>query len=473
MSYTENEIKQIVDDQRSFFQTNATLDVQWRIEQLRRLRRAVVAHRTDFEVALRADLGRTPFEGTLCDVLPTLLEIDDMLRHLRRWAKPECRFSGPLCFPSLRTKVYFMPFGVTLVISPFNFPILLSLSVMAASIAAGNTVVLKTSSKSTACTAALKRVVEETFPRNFAAVIDGGHDVADLCLAQRFDKIFYTGSPAVGRHVLAEAAKNLTPVTLELGGENGNWAVVRKDADLKDAARKIAFFKLLNAGQICINVNQVAVAEEVAESFLSELKAAFYKMIGPEPELSDEYPKLITQAAYDKCAAEAETVRSRIVYGGKGDRQSLKYAPTVVFPVCVDEPIVQHELFSPLLPVVPFKDDDVDSLLEVIASREHPLAFYLFTRSRRWAERVMRSQQYGGGCINEVCNHLMASGAPFGGTGHSGMGAYHGIYGFREFTHPQTVLWGSTHFNLPLRYHPYSGKAARWKAFVIGLMMRK
>jgi aldehyde dehydrogenase (NAD+) len=309
----------------------------------------------------------------------------------------------------------------------------------------------------------MKRFFAEVFPPEYVTLIDGGHDVADMCLAQRFDKIFYTGSPSVGKHVMAEAAKNLTPVALELGGETGNWCVVRKDADLKDAARKIAFFKLLNAGQICININQIAVAKEVAEPFLEELKKAFTKQIGENPMTNEEYPKLITEAAYDKCAKLADEYRDRIIYGGVGDRSSCKYAPTIIYPVNQDEHIVQHELFCPLLPVVPFPDAEVDAMMETIAEREHPLAMYLFTKDMKWANRTMQTQQYGGGCINEVCIHLMVKGVPFNGTGHSGMGAYHGEWGFREFTHPQTVLKGHTRFNLPLREHPYSGKAGEWK----------
>ena len=310
------------------------------------------------------------------------------------------------------------------------------------------------------------------FPPEYITLIDGGHDVADLCLAQRFDKIFYTGSPAVGKHVLAEAAKNLTPVALELGGETGNWCVVRKDADLKDAARKIAFFKITNAGQICININQIAVAEEVAEPFLAELKKAFISQIGEHAEDNPEYPKLITDGAYDKCARLADEYRDRIVFGGVGNKETRCYAPTMIYPVGIDEPIVQHELFCPLLPIVPFKDAEVDALMETVADREHPLAMYLFTKDMRWANRVMQTQQYGGGCINEVCIHMMVKGVPFNGTGHSGMGAYHGEWGFREFTHPQTVLKGRTRFNLPLREHPYSGKAGETKMKLLKLFER-
>lgn len=470
MEHTE--IEQLVARQRTFFNSGQTLDVKWRIAQLKKLRAAVVAHELEFEQALNEDLGRSAVEAYLCDIIPIITEIDETIRGLRRWARPECHFSGLMCFPSVTTKVYKVPYGVTLIISPFNFPMLLTIGVLTASIAGGNTAVIKASSKSKACTEVLKRFFAETFPPEYVTLVDGGHDVADICLAQRFDKIFYTGSPAVGKHVMAEAAKNLTPVALELGGETGNWCVVRKDADLKDAARKIAFFKLCNAGQICININQVAVAEEVADTFLEELKAAFDKQIGPAPEQNPEYPKLITEAAYDKCAALAEEYRDRIVYGGKGCRETRKYAPTIIYPVGVDEDIVQHELFNPLLPIVAYKDCEIEQLMDTIASREHPLAMYLFTSNKRWAKRTMKKMQYGGGCINEVCIHLMVKGVPFNGTGHSGMGAYHGVWGFREFTHPSTVLIGSSRFNLPLREHPYSGKAGKTKMKILRLFGR-
>lgn len=469
---SEDEIREIVAAQRRFFRTGETLPVKWRIQQLKRLKAAVIAHTDEFSAALAEDLGRSEVEAYLCDVGPIIVEINEMISGLRRWSRPEWHFSGLMCFPSIVTKVYKMPYGVSLVISPFNFPILLTIGVVAAAMCGGNTVVVKSSSKSAACTAVLKRFFAEVFPPEYITLIDGGHDVADICLAQRFDKIFYTGSPAVGKHVLTEAAKNLTPVALELGGETGNWCVVRADADLKDAARKIAFFKLTNAGQICININQIAVAEEVAKPFMEELKKAFISQIGEHAETNPEYPKLITDAAYNKCAKLADEYRERIVFGGNGDPATRKFAPTMIYPVGINEQIVQHELFCPLLPIVPFKDAEVDTLMEVIADREHPLAMYLFTKNMRWANRVMQTQQFGGGCINEVCIHMMVKGVPFNGTGHSGMGAYHGEWGFREFTHPQTVLKGSTRFNLPLREHPYSGEAGRKKMFLLRLFER-
>ena len=463
MPYTQETVHEIVVKQRQFFRTGVTLDVNWRMEQLRKLKQAVLDREAQLEAALYEDLGKSPTEAYLCDLGPVIVEVNEILRGLRKWARPERHFSGLMCFPSTSTTVYKMPYGVSLIISPFNFPILLTLGVLAAAISGGNTAMLKTSSKSAASTRALKELVADTFPEEFVTVIDGGHDVADMCLEERFDKIFYTGSPAVAKHVLEKASRHLTSVALELGGETGNWCIVRKDADLRDAARKIAFFKLCNAGQICININQIAVAEEVAETFLDELRRAFVRQIGEKPEQNPDYPKLITPAVYDKCVRLTEQYRDRLIFGGVGDREALRFAPTVLYPVGMDEDIVQQELFCPLLPVVPFRDSETDALLDVISKREHPLAMYVFTRDKAWARSVMTTQQYGGGCINEVCIHMMVKGVPFNGTGHSGMGVYHGEWGFREFTHPQTVLLGRTRFNLSLREHPYSGDAGKRK----------
>ena len=469
MAWTQETVHETVLAQRQFFRTGTTLDVDWRKEQLRKLKAAVIRHREALEQALHEDLGKSPTEAWLCDIGPAIVEINEILKGLARWARPERHFSGLMCFPSTATTVYKMPYGVSLIISPFNFPVVLTLGVLAAALCGGNTAVIKASSKSAASTKALRQLIAETFPAEYVTLIDGGHDVADLCLAERFDKIFYTGSPEVAKHVLAEASRNLTSVALELGGETGNWCVIRKDADLRDAARKIAFFKLCNAGQVCININQIAVAEEVADAFLTELKAAFIRQIGEKPEENPEYPKLITEAAFDRCARLARAHEDRIVFGGTGNRETRRFAPTVIYPVGIDEDIVQHELFCPLLPVVPYKDAEADRVMEVIADREHPLSLYVFTRDMKWAKAVMSTQQYGGGCINEVCIHMMVRGVPFNGTGHSGMGAYHGEWGFREFTHPQTVLKGRTKLNLPLREHPYSGKAGERKRKLLEL----
>lgn len=455
---TKDNIHKIVLSQKEYFASGVTLPVSFRIEQLKKLKKAIIDHSKELIDALHEDLNRSDVEAYLTDIGPNILEINEYIKGLKKWAKPERHFSGLVCFPSIFTKVYKMPYGVSLIISPFNFPVLLSLGVLAASIAGGNTSIIKASSKSKACTKAMQEIIKETFDERYITLIDGGHDVADYLLEEKVDKIFYTGSPSVGKHVMEMASKNLVPVTLELGGENGNWAVVRKDADIKDAARKIAFFKLCNSGQICININQVAVEESIAQKFLLELKNEFIRQIGECAYDNPDYPKLISQSAYEKIAKEAEKYADRIYFGGKGDKASQRFNPTIIYPISPDEEIANHEIFGPLLPVVPYKDDEIDDLLKIIASREHGLALYLFTKNMKWAKKVMSSQQYGGGCVNEVCIHLMVKGVPFNGTGHSGMGAYHGIWGFREFTHPSTVLFGKTHFNLSLREHPYTSK---------------
>ncbi|MBR4145543.1 MAG: aldehyde dehydrogenase family protein, partial [Lachnospiraceae bacterium] len=258
MEYTAESIHDIVLKQRKFFRTGKTLDVNWRIRQLLRLKQALIANQAQLQEALYEDLRKSPMEAYLVDIGPVIVEINEIVKGLKKWAKPEKHFSGLMCFPSTSTTVYKMPYGVSLIISPFNFPVVLTLGVLAASICGGNTAVIKASSKSAATTEALRKLIADTFPEKYATVIGGGHDVADICLDERFDKIFYTGSPAVAKHVMERASRNLTSVALELGGETGNWAVVRKDANLKDTARKIAFFKLCNAGQICININQIA-----------------------------------------------------------------------------------------------------------------------------------------------------------------------------------------------------------------------
>lgn len=470
--WNKEKIHKTVLSQRKYFLSGETLDVNFRIEQLKKLRNAIETHEKDILKALHEDLGRSDAEGYFCDIGSCILEINEYIKGLKRWSRPELHYSGLTCFPSLFTKVYKIPYGVTLIISPFNFPFLLSFGVLAAAIAGGNTAIIKASSKSAASTACMAKIIKETFDSKYITLVDGGHDIADMCLEERFDKIFYTGSPKVAKHVMEMAAKNLTPVALELGGETGNWAIIRKDADLVDAANKIAFFKACNAGQICININQIAVDKSVAKQFIDELIKAFKKQLGDDPITNDEYPKLITKSAYDKCDEEAKLYKKRIVYGGYGNRDSQKYCPTIIYPVKINEDIVNHELFCPLLPIVEYSEEKLSDLINTIETREHPLAMYLFTKDIAWADNLMSRMQYGGGCINEVCIHMMVKGVPFNGTGHSGMGAYHGIWGFREFTHPSAVLKGYNKFNLPLRVHPYSGKKNAYKMKLLKLFER-
>lgn len=470
--WTQEKIDKLIASQRKFFREGKTLDVDFRIRQLKKLKKAVQDHEKEIAGALYADLGRSPTEAYLLDTGPVIAETNEMIRGVKKWARPEIHYSGMACFPSMVTRVFKMPYGVTLIISPFNFPFVLTLGVLAAAIAGGNTAVIRTSSKSPHSTALIRKILGEIYPEYYVALVEGGHDTAELLLERRFDKIFYTGSPRVGAHVMEKAARNLTPVALELGGETGNWCIVRKDADIRDAARKIAFFKIANSGQICININQAAVAEEVADSFLKALREEMIRQIGEEPLQNPEYPRLISKEAYDKCAAWADSCRDRIYWGGKGDPETLRFEPTVIYPADPGEAVASQELFAPLLPVVPYRDCEIDALLDLIGEREHGLSLYLFTKDLKWARKVMASQQYGGGCINEVCLHFMVKGVPFGGVGHSGMGACHGKWGFMEFTHPSTVLTGASFGNLPLREHPYGGGRGDWKLPLLRLFER-
>jgi aldehyde dehydrogenase (NAD+) len=463
---SEQNVHDIVNSQKLFFSSGKTLDIKFRLAQLKSLKKAVESHEGALVSALNKDLGRQKVEAYICDVGIVIAEINEAIHHLRKWSRTEVHFSGMICFPSLFTRVYKMPYGVSLIMSPYNFPFTLSLGVLVAAISGGNTAVIKASSKTPNCTQALQDLIADTFPPEYITVIAGGHDVADMCLNECFDKIFYTGSTKVGKHVLECASKNLTSTALELGGENGNWCIIRKDANVKDAARKLAFFKMFNSGQVCINVNQVAVAKEIAKEFIDEFKKAVISQIGEHACLNPEYACLVNDSAYEKCAREAEEYRDRIVFGGEGCPETRKYSPTLIYPVDINEPIVQHELFCPLLPVVPFDDEAIYDLLATISTREHGLSLYLFTSDIKWAKKTMGRMQYGNGGINEVCMQITVKGVPFNGTGHSGMGAYHGEWGFREFTHPSTVLMGSRHFNTSLREHPYEGtKFNKYKFF--------
>ena len=269
---TREDIQEIVASQRKFFATGKTLDIRFRIEQLKALKAALYKYEDAICGALNKDLGRHKVEAYVCDIGLIIAEINEAIHHVKKWNRTEVHFSGLVPFPSIFTRVYKVPYGVSLIMSPYNFPFLLSLGVLVAAISGGNTAVLKASSKTPNCTKALQDLIADTFPPEYITVLGGGHDVADMCLNERFDKIFYTGSTNVGKHVLECAAQNLTSTALELGGENGNWCIVRKDADIKDAARKLAFIKMFNSGQVCINVNQVAVASEIADEFIQFFK---------------------------------------------------------------------------------------------------------------------------------------------------------------------------------------------------------
>ncbi len=458
MEYTKDYVSNLVKKQKEYFNSGETLSISFRLKQLKLLKKMLLDNQDLLIETLYLDLGRSETEAYLFDIGATLKEINENIKNVKKWAKKEIHYSGLLAFPSTKTYVYKMPYGVSAIVSPFNFPVFLSLSVLASSIAAGNTAILKTSSKSKHTTDVLIKIISQTFNDKYIAILGGGHDVSDYLLQEKVDKIFYTGSPRIGKHVLDLAKDNLVPVTLELGGEEGNWCIIRKDADIMDAARKIAFCKIANSGQICININSVLVAKQISGDFINKLKMAIKKQIGESPLLNKEYPRMIGETSFNNAVNDIKKYQSRIIFGGRYDSSALKIEPTLIYPVYMNEEIVRRELFSPLLPIVEINDDEIDNMIEIIDSREHPLAMYIFTKNIKWAKKVMSKSQFGGGAINEVLIHSLITGVPFNGVGHSGMGAYHGEWGFKEFSHPQTVLIGKTKGNLSLREHPYNKK---------------
>lgn len=458
MEYTKEYVNSLVKNQKDYFNSGATLPISFRIKQLKRLKKMLLDNENLLIEALHLDLGRSETEAYLFDIASSLLEINENIKNIKKWAKKEVHYSGLLAFPSTKTYVYKLPYGVSAIISPFNFPVFLSIGVLVASIGAGNTAILKTSSKSKHTTDVLIKIISETFPSNYISILGGGHDVSDYLLQEKVDKIFYTGSPRIGKHVLDLAKDNLVPVTLELGGEEGNWCIIRKDADIKDAARKIAFCKIANSGQICININSLLVAKEISNEFIKELKKAIIKQIGENPLNNKDYPKMIGETSFNTAINDINKYQERIIFGGGYDLSSLKIEPTLIYPVDINEDIVRKELFSPLLPIVETKDQEIEKMIKLIDTREHPLAMYIFTKDIKWAKKIMSTSQFGGGAINEVLIHSLIKGVPFNGVGHSGMGAYHGEWGFKEFSHPQTVLLGKSRGNLSLREHPYNKK---------------
>lgn len=458
MEYTQEYIHELVNKQKAFFKTNVTLSVKYRINALKRLKKMILNHEEELIKALHEDLGRSEGEAYLFDIASTILEINENIKGVKKWSKPERHYSGLLAFPSTKTMVYKIPYGVSLIIAPFNFPILLSLGVLTATLAAGNTAIIKTSSKSIKTTETLERLIKKTFSSEYITLLGGGHDVSDYLLDEKIDKIFYTGSPRIGRHVLEKASKNLVSTALELGAENGNWAIVRKDADIKDAARKIAFIKIANSGQICVNVNAVLIERSIAYNFIEELKKEISRQIGSDASKNEQYSKMINKRAFDNVINDLNKYHDRIIYGGTFNSETLKISPTLLYPIDIEEEVVNRELFSPLLPLVLFDDSEIDKNLSILGNREHPLSLYIFTKDMKWAKRVMSSSQYGGGGVNEVLMQTMIKGVPFNGVGHSGMGSYHGEWGFKEFSHPSTVIFGKRKFILSLKEHPYTKK---------------
>ena len=452
---TQEAIQALLGRQRAYFAGGGTLPVPARIRALERLEQALLAHEEDLYQALRADLGKSRTESYLCEVGLTLSELRYVRRHVKAWSRRRPALPSLAQLPG-RCFLQPEPYGVVLILSPWNYPVLLTLEPLIGALAAGNCAVVKPSAYSPNTSAVLSALIEEALPQEHAAVIQGGRQENQALLGQKFDYIFFTGSVSVGREVMAQAATHLTPVTLELGGKSP--CIVDGTADLALAARRIVFGKFLNCGQTCVAPDYLLVQREKKDALLAQIAREIVRMYGEHPLESPDYGKIINEKHFRRLLGLLDS--DKLVLGGERDPAALRIAPTILDNVTGEDPVMQEEIFGPILPVLP-----VDSLEEAIAfvrERPRPLALYLFTSSREAERRVFSQLSFGGGCVNDTILHLASSHLPFGGVGDSGMGAYHGKYSFLTFSHEKGILKTSTRLDVPLRYPPHTVRKERW-----------
>lgn len=447
------ETAEIVQRQRAYFATGATRPVGARIEALTRLQTYVQAKQADICAALQADLHKAPFESYMSEIGMVLDELRYAIGHVRAWAKPT-RVRTPLAQFPARSRIYQEPYGVALIMAPWNYPFLLSVDPLIGALAAGNCAVVKPSAYAPHTSAALAEMARACFSPAHVTVVQGGRAENTALLEQRFDTIFFTGSVAVGKQVMEKAARHLTPVTLELGGKSP--CIVDGTVDLALTARRLMFGKVLNAGQTCVAPDYVLVKQEVQQALAAELQAAATAYLGAEPVKNPEYPSIINAKHFARLQAMLDG--QPVYFGGQMDAAQRKIAPTVL-PATADSPCMQEEIFGPLLPLVPYQT--LEQAIAWIQQREKPLALYLFTRDAQTKRRVLEQVSFGGGCINDTIIHLATHEMGFGGVGYSGMGSYHGKRSFDTFSHEKSVVDKGTWMDLPVRYHPYTQKKER------------
>lgn len=442
------ELSEIVTKQREFFQTGTTLPVAYRKEALRRLKECIRKYDAEIRDALKADLGKSAFESYMCESGLVLSEITYMLKHLRSYAK-EKTVRTPLAQFCSRSFKKPSPYGVVLIMSPWNYPFLLTLDPLVDALAAGNTAVVKPSAYSPHTGEVIAKIIHECFAEEYVAVVLGGRKENQTLLKEPFDYIFFTGSQAVGREVLRCAAEYLTPVTLELGGKSP--CIIAKDANLKLAAKRVVFGKYLNCGQTCVAPDYIYCDNQVKEAFLAEVKKQITAQFGENPLKNPDYGRIINEKHLERICGLMDA--EKIVHGGRVKRETLQIEPTVMNHVEFSDAVMQEEIFGPVLPVVGF--DSMDEAIKKLQKLQQPLAFYVFTSSKKTADRLLSECSFGGGCVNDTVIHLATSELGFGGVGASGMGAYHGKAGFDTFTHEKSIVDKKTWIDLPMRYQPY------------------
>ncbi|MGN0374770.1 MAG: aldehyde dehydrogenase [Butyrivibrio sp.] len=445
---TEDIVKKI-ELQKDFFATNSTLPVKARIDALKLLKKNIIKYEEEINKALYEDLGKSAFESYMCETGLVLSEITYMLKHIRGFAK-EKRVPTPLAqFPS-RSYIKPSPYGVVLIMSPWNYPFLLTIDPLVDAIAAGNTAVIKPSAYSPATGNIISRLISETFSPEYVTVVMGGREENRCLLEQKFDYIFFTGSQSVGREVMSHASDNLIPVTLELGGKSP--CIVDDTADIALAAKRIVFGKYLNCGQTCVAPDYLYCHSSIKDKLLSAIREEIIRQQGEHPLEEKDYGKIINQRHFDRICGLMDGVN--IFYGGNTSSATQQIEPTVLTDVTWDSKVMQEEIFGPLLPVMEF--ENLDEVIRKVNSNPHPLALYLFTRDKDNIKKVTESCSYGGGCINDTIIHLATSNMGFGGVGASGMNSYHGREGFNTFSHRKSIVNKKLWLDLPMRYKPYT-----------------
>lgn len=440
----------LVHEQRTYFEQGNTRSISFRKENLKKLREMLITHEKELCEAAHKDL-RKPEMEVVGEILPILDELDYHLKKLDGWAKTRKVRANILSLPS-KNEVRRMPLGVTLIIGAWNYPILLTILPLVGAISGGNCVVIKPSELAPATSALLRKLIGKTFNRQYISVVEGDENVNQELLDQPFNKIFFTGSTRVGKIVMEKAAQNLIPVTLELGGKSP--AIVHKDADIKTAARRIAWGKFMNAGQICIAPDFVLVHHEVKEDLVQQLKKAIIKYYGKSPKKAEDYGRIITRNHFERLTNLL--TNAKVYHGGEADDSERYIAPTLIGGIDWGHPAMKEEIFGPILPIMTYGDQKTP--VDHLRPLPSPLALYIFAESKQFIEQVITNIPHGGTCVNDVIIHITNPNLPFGGTGNSGMGQYHGEYSFKCFTRPHAVMRRSVWPDPTFRYPPFGRK---------------
>lgn len=445
--------------QKRYFNSGMTRSIPFRIAELLRLKGVIKKYETDILEALRADLGKPHFEGYATEIALVIESIDYMVKNLEKWSR-DVSVKSPVHQPM--TKSYYInePYGSVLVIAPFNYPFQLLIEPMIGAIAAGNTVVLKPSEYTVKTESIIRKMMEETFDINYVAVVTGGREATSRLINMPFDYIFFTGSVEVGKVVMRAAAENLVPLTLELGGKSP--VIVHKDANIKATARRIAWGKFMNSGQICVAPDYVYVHKEVESKLIEALNKAVIEFYGVFPIKSPDYCRIVNKRHFDRITGLID--HGKVVLGGQYDRDNLYIAPTIMKNVTWEDAVMQDEIFGPILPILTY--ENLEEVIDTLREKPKPLAFYVFSESESIQNLLMEQIPFGGGCINDTVSHVASTYMGFGGVGNSGMGSYHGYESFRTFSHRKSVLKKSTKFEMPLIYPPYKNHLKWLKKFL-------